>query len=136
MSASPPTCPQFRQEDAVIVSSSVMKRIGMVQPAHRGQGLTLPTYSTLAHADSLLVGEIPLLIFAVPCARDSSILQSTTLSDDEKAETQTPVSAEGDMNWAGPRFDFYSVSAGGDAGAPSRGVRGVSEDSPFRIREV
>jgi hypothetical protein len=33
-------------------------------------------------------------------------LETTALSADEETETQTPISAEGDINWGGPGFYF------------------------------
>ncbi len=58
-------------------------------------------------------------------------LEATALSADEEAESQTPVSIEGDMNRTGTGVDFPSMSAGGDAGAPLwGGYGGVSYDSP------
>ena len=62
-------------------------------------------------------------------------LEATALSDDEEADTQTPVSLEDDMNRTGPGTIFDAISAGGDAGASSREEEGVGR-LPFRIREV
>ncbi len=39
-------------------------------------------------------------------------LEATALSDDEEAETQTPVSVEGDMNWAKILFSIRYPPAG------------------------
>jgi hypothetical protein len=63
-------------------------------------------------------------------------LEATTLSADEETDTQTPVSLEANMNEAEPRFDCL-LFAGGHAGASSRGVRGVSGDSPrFKFKDL
>ena len=57
-------------------------------------------------------------------------LEATALSADEKTEieTQTSVSFEGNMKWT--RMTFYSVFAGGNAGAPSKGGIGGCRTTP------
>ena len=57
-------------------------------------------------------------------------LEATTLSADEEAKTQTPVSAEGDMNWAGPRFDCLFGIRRRIRGRTIRGVRGGCRKTP------
>ena len=61
-------------------------------------------------------------------------LEATTLSDDEEAETQTPVSLEGDMSWTGPGVDFlFSIRRRVRGRTIKGGNRGVSYDSPLNF---
>ena len=59
-------------------------------------------------------------------------VEGAPLSADEETDTQTPVSAEGDMTWTGRGVNVpYDIRRRGRGRTIKGGNRGVSEDSPL-----